>query len=220
MKLELGGGENFSSKDFLNVDIKAGPGVDIVGNLLALFSPDANIRDYPDLERITGDNICSEIRAIHFIEHIPWIYQDGLFNWMHTVLEPGGILEIVTPNIEYICRVYLKRSRWRISRLLKRVFKGVVLDLFPEVNHPYITNRKNELDLRRWFNFKVFSGCSLGDYHHCMYDDYMLNSILSKVDVETGLPLWMQVHVKARGDMLKATVVKFKEKEFDKELYF
>ena len=218
MKLELGGGENFFTEGYLNVDIKEGPGVDVVGDLLALFTPDAEMSDYPLLERLDGENLFTEVRAIHFVEHIPWIYQESMFDWIWRILEPGGTLEVVTPNLEYICRVYLKRGRWRVSRFLKRAFKGVVLDLIPETDHPYIISSKNEIDLRRWFNFKTFSGCSKGDYHHCLYDTYMFKDLLSRRHAETDLPYWMHVDIKARGDMIKVSAVKLKES--DKEKYF
>lgn len=219
MKLELGGGKNFDLDGYLNVDVKVGRGINFVGNLLALFSPDADISDYPDLKKLIEHDLFTGVRAVHFVEHIPWIYQEAMFDWIHRILEPGGSLEIVTPNLEYFCKVYLKRSRWRLSRYMKKVFKGVVLDLFPETDHPHILSSKSEIDLRRWFNFKIFSGCSLGDYHHCLYDKCMLQHILSKRHVDIDVPLWTRVDIKVRDDVLRATAVKYKEAD-NKEDYF
>lgn len=178
MKIEIGGGRQ-PAPGFTNIDIATFPEVDIVGDVRAIFTPDVDIAAYPALERFQEPEIATHIRAIHFVEHVPWIYQQAMFGWFWTLLQSGGSLEVATPNFRYIVQVYLKRRGWSIQRFFSRL-RGQTVPLFPDTDHALIETNRNAHDLTLWTNYKIFSGCGLGDYHHCGYDKTLMEYMLSK----------------------------------------
>ena len=181
-KLEIGSGQN-PTPDYIHVDLDPkAPDVDLVGDVRALFSPDAVLADYPDLKALDTRpgplELYREIRAVHFIEHIQWIYQRPMFRWFFDLLAPGGVLTIETPDLHWIAKSYLKNHRKR---------------RFPSGEHPHLSRPE---DFHWWVNFKLFSGCSSGDYHHCAYDSRSLTEMLRASGLSGG--------VKARGGTLYA----------------
>lgn len=175
VKLEVGSGHN-PTEGYLHLDIDPeAPHVEFRGNILALVAP----HDYPpeenegvmDLRRMKFE----EIRAVHFIEHIPWIYLDGLFELFHDLLEPGGRLYIEVPDGLYVMATALRsvapnRLRW-IWRVLTFRLKKFV---FPVGEHPRLNKPGDFEQFWEWVNFKLFSGCSKysnghGDYHHSVF---------------------------------------------------
>lgn len=82
MKINLGAGD-FPLKDFLNVDIYEGKGIDLVCNILKLPFE---------------DNSIEEIYAGHVIEHLTMDEaRKGLKEWLR-VLKPEGKIGIVVPE--------------------------------------------------------------------------------------------------------------------------
>ena len=204
MKIEIGGGRH-PAPGFTNIDFATLPEVDVVADVRAIFTPDVDIADYPSLESFQEPEIATHVRAIHFIEHIPWIYQEAMFGWFWTILQPGGVLEIATPNFRYIAQVYLKRRGWSIHRFFSRLRRKTV-PLFPESDHELIKTNIENHDLTLWTNYKVFSGCGLGDYHHCGYDKYLIAHILSKQP-------WKTISVKEKKDLLYVIANKKEQKD-------
>lgn len=49
----------------------------------------------------------------HFIEHITYLQAEMLLTECYRVLSPGGVIRIITPDFEKICREYLKQIESR-----------------------------------------------------------------------------------------------------------
>ena len=45
----------------------------------------------------------------HFIEHITYLQAEMLLTECYRVLSPGGVIRIITPDFEKICREYLRQ---------------------------------------------------------------------------------------------------------------
>ena len=179
-RLEIGGGSN-PTEGYLNLDINADCKPDITGDVRAFFTPDVDLEDYPDLQEI-DEFVFDEIRATHFVEHIEWIYQKPMFEWFYKVLKPSGRIVIETPNLHWIIKISLKNYG-----------SGE----YPQEDHPDLNGTN---DFVPWVNFKLFSGCSPGDYHHAMFDKVWMRQVLK----ETGFT----PTVKAKGAYIQAIGVK------------
>lgn len=142
---------------------------DIHGDLRAIIEPGdlVTVERYPQLATILP-NTFSLVRLSHFVEHIAWIHQELLLEWIYSILEPGGMVYIVTPNLEFITKIYTKN--------IKRIKKGLE-PKYPLDEHSYCKAGVAH-HMQYWTNFKLFSGCSPGDYHHTCYDEYLLGSHL------------------------------------------
>ena len=163
MKLEIGSGNN-PTEGFEHLDINPGaPHVEYVGDIRSLITEDYNKNMNEDLMLLKHTKFeC--IKAVHFIEHIQWIYQQSLLRLFYDMLEPNGTVYIETPDLKWIMLSYLKnRKKHR----------------FPVEDHPDIKEDGNLLNFYQWVNFKLYSGCSPGDYHHCLYDKEFLNEMLN-----------------------------------------
>lgn len=96
MKIDIGAGnpeegENQAGNDYLLQDVDAHPGIDIVC-------------DIRDLKETIGDNLCSEIRASHVLEHFhSKELNTKILPMLKDCLEVGGILNIIVPNFEWHC---------------------------------------------------------------------------------------------------------------------
>ena len=190
-RLEIGGGSN-PTEGYLNLDINADCKPDITGDVRAFFTPDVNLKDHPELMEIE-DSEFDEIKATHFVEHIEWIYQKPMFEWVYRMLRPRGRVFIETHNLRWIIKSYLKNYGSRT---------------YPSEDHSDL-NGPN--DFVPWVNFKLFSGCSPGDYHHAMFDKIWMKQILK----ETGFT----PTVKAKGAYIQAIGVK-KDQGLPEEEYF
>ena len=198
-KLELGGGGQ-PTEGYLQVAWSKTSNPHILGDVKALFSPDAKVEDFPGLEQLsfTGGFLFNEIRASHFIEHIPWLYQESMFSWLYNILEPGGRLSLETPDLLWVAKSYIKNQRRR---------------KFPIDEQPLLSGPD---DFIPWVNYKLFSGCSYsleegGDYHHCLYDKDWLTLILTKAGFKAS--------VSSRRGKLRAMAYRPKEEMSSNEYY-
>lgn len=84
IRLDIGCGENKQDKDWIGIDSRSLPGVDIVHDL--------EVFPYP-----LPDECCLTIVGSHIIEHIkPWL-TISLFNELWRIMKPGGQLALATP---------------------------------------------------------------------------------------------------------------------------
>lgn len=70
----------------------------------------------------------------HVIEHLTREQADFLVSESYRVLKPGGIFRVATPDLEQICRLYLKRLDEASGSDLKSVFRYeyALLELFDQ----------------------------------------------------------------------------------------
>jgi len=166
--LEIG---DINLDDRLTVDFVEG--ADYVGDIRAFFSSDYEFTDsIRALQARQGS--FAVVRMQHVLEHIQWIHQAACLQWVNSLLDDGGMVYIETPNIEFVAKMYLKN--------LENLENGKPVR-FPANEYPGMlgdvdNSEKNEMNFWKWINFKIYSGCSLGDYHHCAYDPYWLSRMM------------------------------------------
>jgi len=166
--LDVGAGA-VKDANFTSVDISEEHSPDIICDIRSFFEPDNDdLKDNPGAISLMTRQFML-IRMNHIVEHIEWIYQKRLFDWAYKKLLPGGMLSVATPNLQFIMGVYVKNR--------KRQLAGKELK-YPVQEHPYLSEGIPS-DLQWWVNFKLFSGCSPGDYHHCAYDRQSLYSMMA-----------------------------------------
>ncbi len=172
--LDVGAGEDKSDR-FSTLDIRPEFNPDYLGDLKCLFAPGytERIKEYPSLMTVPENEIMV-LKLQHVVEHIEWIYQEFLFEWAMKVLAPGGMIYIATPNLAYAVGVYADNR--------KRQQQGKPLS-YPISEHTYLKPGVKH-DLQRWFNFKLFSGCSPGDTHHSAFDRLWLYEYLTLYEFE------------------------------------
>lgn len=186
--LNIGAG---SQKDanFQTLDIDTSCEPDYVADIRCAFAASDYFRDraneYPDLSRIQPNQFML-IWEQHTAEHIEWIYQQTHFQWLYQIIAPGGCIVIEVPNLEFIARVYLKN--------LDRQRKGDHVR-FPAQEHGDLSETESS-DMQRWVNFKLFSGCSPGDYHHVCFDPMLLWRMTSLAGFEK-ISIWNGTSLKA-----------------------
>lgn len=56
------------------------------------------------------DQSCQAIFCSHVFEHIPHVQLPLILSEINRVLVPGGILRILTPNLERICKAYVEKD--------------------------------------------------------------------------------------------------------------
>jgi hypothetical protein len=165
--LDLGSGGSVGK--FVTLDINSGSNPDIHMDFRAYCGIDPyrdDIGKYDKADKLKRG--FTVIRAIHFLEHIEWIYQHNILNNIFNLINDSGFLFIEVPNLSYIFNMYNDQIK---KRLLKN--KSVS---FPKEEYPFEDDDK--YNIYKWLNFKIFSGCSPNDYHHCAYDTDYLESIL------------------------------------------
>jgi predicted SAM-dependent methyltransferase len=100
MKIDIGAGnpaegENQAGEGYLLQDIDAHEGIDIVC-------------DIRDLKETIGDNLCSEIRASHVLEHF---HSKELISkilpMLKNCLTDDGVLNIIVPNFYWHCTLVM-----------------------------------------------------------------------------------------------------------------
>ena len=167
-------GYNGKKEDCYTVDF--GGKADYNGDIRGCFTSDFSASE--DLLKIKMEHY-RLIKVIHTIEHIQWIYRQSMFEWFRSLLGSGGVLYVDTPNLEVIAKVYVEN--------LNRVKEGLPPS-YPFHEHPDMHRDGTPTDLEGnmqwWVNFKLYSGCSPGDYHHACYDAYSLGRTLSEAGFE------------------------------------
>jgi len=167
-KLDIGAGMNRS--DCLTLD-KSDLKCTFTGDIRTMFAPVYRDKQPRSLKKMQSNSF-RFIEMQHIVEHIEWIYQKYMFDWVLSLLKYDGILFIETPNVEVIINQFQSFT----SGLSKQ--------------HPDIKEDDPNADIK-WLNFKLYSGCSTnkvkngctdGDFHLCMYNkDWLCNILL-----ETG----------------------------------
>ncbi len=187
--LDIGSG-NIADGKYTRLDFRKSFDVDYYGDIRYCFAPDLKekIDKYPDLEKIKPGSF-SLVRVSHLIEHIEWIHQELLFEWLDSLLVEGGLVFISTPNFDYVVKMYLQamQKTVKVKDYNNDNLTETVLPNFPFGDHDY-TKGGRIIDIIKWANSYLFAGCSYnwdnneirGDYHHCSYNKVWLVDMLSR----------------------------------------
>jgi hypothetical protein len=200
--LNIGAGKE-SNKKYTTVDLDKKAMPTMYGDIRCLFvqSPEykEKLKEYPELYNIQSGYYVY-VRFCHIVEHIEWIYVPSLFDWIYNILATGGLLTIDTPNLEFIAKAYLKYLEIEYSGENPR---------FPAKEHGDLSVYKLG-DMQRWINFKIFSGCSPGDYHHSCIDKTLISRFLHDAGFD-------KVYIN-NGSTLRVLVYKGKKEDLDNSL--
>jgi hypothetical protein len=214
-KLEIGSGAN-PTEGYVHLDINPNaPHVEFVGDIRAIFIPqDYTIEKYPTLKALKPSHmaeellIFDEIRAYHVVEHIHWYNQPVMWQWMYSLLNYNSILDIETPNLEWMIKTYVKNKEKSTFWKFLSFSTGQKLK-FPLTDHPDIT-QNTDYNLSRWLCFKLFSGGSYDaqngfhDYHLGLYDKTRITHELTQCGFQP------QVTIDNKHGTLKIKAIKIK----------
>lgn len=219
-KLEIGSGNN-PTDGYIHLDINPkAPHVEIVGDIRTIFAYHDFTDEYQDLEFLKlGANeellLYDKIILKHTIEHFHWHRQPPFLRFLYNILDYNGMLEIETPDLEWIVKTYVhgRSSSFRrfINKyILKRENKA---SLFPVQDHPDIS-KQDQPNLSRWLAFKIHSGGSYDkeievfDYHLGLYDKERLQFELTLAKFRSSV----------RRDILSGNLFAIAKKIMPKEI--
>jgi len=163
MRLDIGSGGVKSG--WTTID-KSDNGEDYTGDIRTLFAPVYNHKPDKAFKKLPKN--FSFIRLQHIVEHIEWIYQKCLFDWIYSILSIDGLVFVETPNIDWAIDQYIKGDDHSYE-------------------HPDL-QQNDPTRLIKWLNFKLYSGCSTnkfldgctdGDFHLCIYNKELLERVLT-----------------------------------------
>jgi len=104
-KLEIGSG-NKPTKGYTHFDVREDVGADVVGDATAL-----------PFENEAFDEVSSRF----FLEHLPRKKAKIALKEMFRVLKIKGRLEIIVPDIEYFCKLFLEekgqKKEWALNKI-------------------------------------------------------------------------------------------------------
>lgn len=98
MKLEFGCGDKTPKSGFMGVDIRAFPGVAFVCNAW-------------EISEHVQPNVVEEIFSRHFFEHLTYEQAERTLTVWNSVLCPGGLLEIIVPDMIFHIQQWLSPNR-------------------------------------------------------------------------------------------------------------
>jgi len=165
-------GLNGKSEDCITLDL--GSKADIVGDIRGAFAQHGGYKPVEEIEKLPLDYF-HLIKAVHVIEHIEWLYQQVMFDWFFDLIAPGHYLYVDTPNLDYIIEIY--------NNGIQSMNKGNKLE-YPMSDHPDFTKDRYIENFTPWVNYKIFSGCSPGDYHHTCLNSIWLGNLLHAAGFE------------------------------------
>lgn len=161
-------GLNEKSTDCVTVDL--GDGADITGDIRGSFAQHGGYEPVNSIEMLPVDYFFI-IKMVHTIEHVEWIYQQVMFDWLYTLVKPGYYIYIDTPNLDNIIKIY--------NSNVKLFSEGKPLN-YSYSDHPDFSANEIKENFIPWINYKLFSGCSPGDYHHTCLNAVWLSQLLVK----------------------------------------
>lgn len=175
-------GLNDESIDCTTVDL--GDKADISGDIRGSFAPHGGYKPVNEIECLPQD-YWNMVQLVHTVEHIEWLYQKSMFEWVHTLLQDEGVIYVDTPNLDYVIDKYKEN--------MKLLGRGEQLN-YPFQDHPDFTPDKMLENFIPWVEYKLYSGCSPNDYHHCLYNAIWLGMILEasgfkKIKIHPGKTL-------------------------------
>lgn len=165
---------------WLNIDIQALPGVDLVADVTKGL-------DVPD-------GSAEVVYAEHFLEHLPLADALRFLAEVHRVLAPGGWVRLSTPNLEWVWSTHYRldldfEGKRDAALRINRAFHGW--------RHQFLWNREmleeallaNGFDEVRWCRYgesalPVFDGIE----RHEQYDDYPDLPHVLVVEARKGAP--------------------------------
>jgi len=111
IKIEFGCGETPTKEGYLTCDIRNLPGIDYV-------CPSWEI------DKHVASNSVDEIFSRHFFEHLTFAQGQKQLEVWHKILKPGGVCEMMVPNMSFHIDQWMSRSTDREINHAKAGFWG------------------------------------------------------------------------------------------------
>lgn len=156
VKLEVGCGMN-PQPGYMTLDVIKAPHINYVCDFSKEPLPFHN--DHID-----------EILSNHSIEHVSWRVLPFVLGEWFRVLKPGGKVFLRTPDLEFICRLYLSRKTTPEAKQDENYI------------HQYLSD---EITPAWWANIKLFAGQDYpSNFHYLCFDFEMLKALLERMGFE------------------------------------
>lgn len=111
MNIEFGAGETPTREGYLTCDIRNVPGVDFV---CAAWDIDQHVKP----------NTVDIIFSRHFFEHLTFAQGRVVMQKWHTILKPGGVCEMMLPNMTFHIEQWQRRATDRDRKHSRAGFWG------------------------------------------------------------------------------------------------
>lgn len=111
MKIEFGCGETPSKDNFMTCDIRNLPNIDFVCSAW-------------EIDSLVKENSVEEIFSRHFFEHLTFSQGDLVLEKWLKILKPGGVMEMILPNMEYHINQWIRRKNRKELEHAKAGFWG------------------------------------------------------------------------------------------------
>jgi len=111
MRLEFGCGETPTKEGFKTCDIRDLPGVDYVCPAW-------------EIDKLVEENSVDEIFSRHFFEHLTFAQGEVMLDKWRKILKPGGMCEMMLPNMALHIQQWIERKTDREIRHAKAGFWG------------------------------------------------------------------------------------------------
>lgn len=109
LRLNVGSGNIRLAEDIINIDAMDLPNVDMVWDFTPKMKWNEHIYPYPGHVPFE-DGVAAEVFCYHVLEHISYHHASDFIAELARLLEPGGRIEIATPDLESIIAGYIDRS--------------------------------------------------------------------------------------------------------------
>lgn len=164
MKINFGAGKNWQKENWYIVDHN-------------IKKKDPNSILFKNLKIFCKDNTVDVIYASHVFEHISHYELPLIISELNRILKKNGVLRIAIPDLEKICKAYVKKDKKFFSKILKES-KNPRLDLGPGgtlMNFIISPGQDTLLFDKKMERF-------IGGYAHVYaYDFLMMSKILKKL---------------------------------------
>ena len=153
-----------------------------------------------------GNETVDVVYNSHMLEHLDRDIADGFLKEALRVLKPGGIHRIVVPDLESLCRDYLKH----LDRCLEQQDRfedhdQYIAEILEQCVRKEAAGTSQQPPLRRWLeNALLGDARQRGETHQWMYDRVNLTQALydagyhsvSVHDYETSdVPVWSEIRL-------------------------
>ena len=202
MKLNFGAGTSWTKSGWHILDQKVKKNS---SNIISYKSGKINLKN----------SICDIVFSSHTFEHISHLELPLVISEINRVMKKNGILRIVTPDLEKICKAYVKKDKRYFRKVLKES-KNMRTDLGLGgilMNFIVSPGQDNVLFDNEIKDFK-------GGYAHIyLYDYLMLSTILKKLGFTVRKAKFLDSTVKEMREPMHVMGFPPKWRNLNKEFY-
>lgn len=148
----------------------------------------------------------------HLLEHLDRNFAPTFLKECYRVLKKGGIIRVVVPNLELICRKYVASigELDKGNEKVRREHDDAVDDLFAQMVRPEPGSRAQQKAFVRFLERLTLGDAGqVGEMHRWMYDRHSLKRLLEDAgfrDIQTrdaftsGIENWTRYYLDASQD--------------------